>query len=179
MPGRPGRARRWEWHRLDDQWAARLVAFAEIRPGDLVLDVGAGTGAITHQLVNAGARVVAVELHPGRVADLRTRFATAPVKVVRADAHDLYLPRRRFKVVANPPFGASIALVRRLTTPGSRLEGAALVVPTWLATRFVPRPGPSKGLFRYERGPRIPGRAFVPPPPTAPVVLVIRRDTPR
>ena len=34
------------------------------RPGELVLDLGAGEGALTAHLVRAGARVVAVELHP-------------------------------------------------------------------------------------------------------------------
>jgi 23S rRNA (adenine-N6)-dimethyltransferase len=70
--GRSGRA--WGWHRLADEWAARVVAAAAIRPGELVFDLGAGTGALTGHLVQAGARVVAVELHPGRAATLRRRF---------------------------------------------------------------------------------------------------------
>ena len=53
--------RRWGWHALDGRAAARLVAAAGIRPGDLVVDAGAGTGALTAPLVAAGARVVAVE----------------------------------------------------------------------------------------------------------------------
>ncbi len=55
----------WGWHRLAPGWAERLVADAGVRPGDLVLDIGAGDGAITAPLVVAGARVVAFELHPG------------------------------------------------------------------------------------------------------------------
>ena len=82
----------------------RVVADAGVRPGDLVLDIGAGTGAVTAPLVAAGARVIAVELHPERVAMLRERFAGDDVTVVRADVADLRLPRRPFRVVANPPF---------------------------------------------------------------------------
>ena len=64
-----GRSRRaWGWHRLADEWAARVVAAADVRPGELVLDIGAGTGGLTGYLARAGARVVAVELHPGRAA---------------------------------------------------------------------------------------------------------------
>jgi 23S rRNA (adenine-N6)-dimethyltransferase len=73
--GPRGSRRAWGWHRLTDEWAARIVAEAGIRPGELVLDIGAGEGALTASLIKAGARVVAVELHPGRAARLRRRFA--------------------------------------------------------------------------------------------------------
>jgi len=41
-----------------------------------VLDVGAGQGALTGPLIQAGARVIAVELHPGRAEALRRRFGS-------------------------------------------------------------------------------------------------------
>lgn len=45
-----------------------FVEAAGVRGGDLVVDLGAGTGALTRPLLAAGARVLAVELHPGRAA---------------------------------------------------------------------------------------------------------------
>ncbi len=139
----------WGWHRLTPAWADRLVADAGVAPGDLVLDVGAGTGALTAPLVAAGARVIAVELHPGRAAALRRRFAGDDVVVVHADAADLRLPRRPFRVVANPPFARTTAILGRLLAPGippgaGRRGGAA-------------GRGPALG-----RGPGARGRALVP-----------------
>jgi len=169
----------WGWHQLDSRWAARLVALAEVAPGDLVLDVGAGAGVITNALLRAGATVVAFELHPRRVALLRERFAGRPVTVVRADAADLRLPRRSFRVVANPPFAVTTALLRRLTSPTSRLERAALVVPTWAAMRWTAGRGAggatARSSYAYELGPRVPGSAFRPPPPAPPSTLVVSR----
>jgi 23S rRNA (adenine-N6)-dimethyltransferase len=174
----PG-GRRWGWHALDAREAARLVAGAGIRPGDLVVDAGAGAGALTAPLVAAGARVVAVELHPGRAAALRRRFAGDSVTVVQADVADLRLPRRPFAVVANPPFAASAALLRRLTAPGSRLTTATLVLPAWVARRWAV--GRAPGADRWGRtwhahvARPLPRTAFSPPPPGEAAVLVFSR----
>jgi len=110
----------WGWHQLDARWAERLVADSGVGRGDLVVDVGAGTGALTAPLIDAGARVIAIELHPRRAEALRKRFGRLAV-VVEADAADLRLPRRPFHVVANPPFAITTALVNRLLAQGSQM----------------------------------------------------------
>jgi 23S rRNA (adenine-N6)-dimethyltransferase len=170
---------RWGYHRLDSRWAARLVAGSEVRAGDLVLDVGAGEGALTAPLVACGAHVVAVELHPRRATALRGAYPSARVTVVVADATDLRLPRRPFRVVANPPFAATTALLRRLTAPGSRLVRADLVVPWHAAERWAS--GNAPGSRRWGRefdawvSGRVPRDAFAPPTPNGVAVLVLRR----
>jgi 23S rRNA (adenine-N6)-dimethyltransferase len=168
-----GSRRSWGWHPLTDTWAARVVADAGVRSGDLVLDVGAGHGAITHQLVVAGARVIAVELHPARVRRLRARFADAPVTVVEADAHDLRLPHRPFRVVANPPYAITSALLRLLLTRDSRLTAADLVLQRAAVRRFTERP--PGGRWSVTLGAAIPRRAFQPPPQVDSAVLRVRR----
>jgi 23S rRNA (adenine-N6)-dimethyltransferase len=170
---------RWGWHELAERWARQIVDDAGIAPGDLVLDIGAGIGGLTAPLVAAGARVVAVELHPVRVRVLRRRFADAGVVVVQADASDLRLPRRPFRVVANPPFALTTALLKRILQQGSALESAHVVVPRHVARRWVGLHAP--GAHRWQRvyapsiGRAVPARAFR-PPATQPVqVLHLRR----
>lgn len=169
----------WGWHRLAPSWAERLVADAGIRPGDLVLDVGAGTGALTAPLVDAGARVVAFELHPGRAAALRERFAGAPVTVVHADAADLRLPRRPFRVVANPPFAVTTRLLGRLLAPGSRLVRADVVLQHAAARRWTDGRAPGAGRwgrdYDVRPGRPVPRAAFDPRPPVDCRVLRVTR----
>nr|WP_256378038.1 methyltransferase domain-containing protein [Phycicoccus sp. HDW14] len=90
------RSTSWGWHRLSDSTARRVVTASGVSPGDLVLDPGAGTGTLTRHLLARGARVVAVELHPGRLAALR-RIDSPRLTVVRADVRDLRLPRTPFR----------------------------------------------------------------------------------
>ena len=174
-----GERTRWGWHRLDSRWAERLVDNAGVRTGDLVLDIGAGSGAITGPLVRRGARVIAFELHPTRARELREKFATTNVVVVQADGGDLRLPRRPFRVVANPPFAISVSLLRRLTAPGSQLLRADVIVPWHLAERWVSGKAPGAGRwskdFTCSIGRPIPRSAFTPPPPNGVSVLIIQR----
>jgi 23S rRNA (adenine-N6)-dimethyltransferase len=163
----------WGWHPLDSRWAQRIVDSAGITPGELVLDVGAGLGALTAPLVRAGAQVVAVELHPGRADRLRRRFADAPVTVVRADAADLRLPRRPFRVVSSPPYGISTALLKRLLAPGSRLVSADLVLQRAVVNRWTAH---TTRYYDLSIGIRLPRKAFTPPPHVDSAVLLIRRS---
>lgn len=156
-----------------------MVADAGIGPGHLVVDIGAGAGALTRPLLERGARVIAVELHPDRVRLLRDRFTDFDVTVVKADASDLRLPKRPFRVVANPPFSITASLLRRLVAPGSRLVRADIVVPWHTARRWVAGSAPGWGrwthTFDVELGRPLPRSAFTPPPPSGVAILTITR----
>jgi 23S rRNA (adenine-N6)-dimethyltransferase len=174
-----GRSRRaWGWHRLVDEWAARIVAAAGVRPGELVLDIGAGTGALTAHLVRAGARVVAVELHPGRAEVLRQRFPE--ITVVEADAVSLRLPAGPYRVVANPPYGITAEVLDLLLASGTRLVAADLVLQRAVVRKYAAEPGRGSRArrartHRMSAGLVLPRHAFRPPPRVDSAVLVVRR----
>ena len=109
---------------------------AEVRPGELVVDIGAGTGVITTALAAAGARVIAVELDPGLVRELRARLEGRGVTVIEADALAWCWPRERFRLVANLPFARSGQLLMHLLgDPRTPLDRAHLIVQWELAAK--------------------------------------------
>lgn len=141
---------------------------AGVTAGDLVVDLGAGHGVLTGALVDAGARVVAVELHPQRLTLLRQRFADAPVTVVRADVADVRLPRQPFRVVANPPWSLAESIRAHLLRAPALVQ-ADLVLPRWLVHRWA---GASPLV---DVGASLRAESFVPPAPTGSAVAVLHR----
>jgi 23S rRNA (adenine-N6)-dimethyltransferase len=144
------------------------VASAPVRPGDVVVDLGAGDGALTVPLERAGCRVLAVELHPARAAALRTRFCDTRVAVLELDVGSFRWPGHPFRVVANPPYAGINDLVRRLLTV-RQLRSADLVVAEG-AARGLQR----RYADRVELGERVPPSAFRNRPPGPSRMLRIR-----
>ncbi|MCL2330800.1 MAG: 16S rRNA (adenine(1518)-N(6)/adenine(1519)-N(6))-dimethyltransferase RsmA [Phycisphaerae bacterium] len=60
---------------IDGNLIRKLVRAAEIRPDDVVLEVGPGTGTLTEELLAVAGHVVAVEIDKGLVSILNQRFA--------------------------------------------------------------------------------------------------------
>ncbi|MEK7118173.1 MAG: 16S rRNA (adenine(1518)-N(6)/adenine(1519)-N(6))-dimethyltransferase RsmA [Patescibacteria group bacterium] len=96
----------------------KIVATAEIVPGETVLEIGPGEGALTEALLEAGARVVAVEADARCILKLEERFVDA-IKVkklllIHGDARDKKIQAELFqkkflgvflyKLVANIPY---------------------------------------------------------------------------
>src|SRR5438105_8367591 len=111
----------------------RLVADAgEISPGDVVIEVGPGTGTLTEELLSRGAQVIAVEIDRDLSAILRTRFANQPAfNLIEGDAlsgkHEINeslsdalkpLAARPRRLVANLPYNIASPLVIDLLLEG-------------------------------------------------------------
>jgi 23S rRNA (adenine-N6)-dimethyltransferase len=152
-----------------------------------VLDLGAGSGALTRALADAGARVCAVELDPAALRQLETRFGGDPrVDVVEGDTTALPLPDAPFAVVANLPFAAGTTILRRLLgdpcVPLTQLD--AIVEWGLAAKRTAVWPSTLLGCcwgawYELSIVRRVPRACFAPPPSVdAAVLRASRRPEP-
>ena len=161
---------------IDRRALAAVVDAADPRPGEHVLEVGPGLGALTRALAERGARVLALELDGRLLPALReTTDAYADrVEVRRGDA--LRFDHAEMPVgsvlASNLPYQIATALLAEALASG-RYRRMGVLVQREVAERIVAGPGePGFGAFslicRHYAGARIvrtvaPG-CFLPPP---------------
>ena len=120
---------------------ARLIAARLPQRPRLVVEAGAGAGAITQALADRRLRVIAIEKDPVLYRILRSRFASNPaVECILGDFLELPLPGEPYAFVSNVPFGITAAVVGRLLAATPPPREALLVVQREAAERFTGRP---------------------------------------
>jgi 16S rRNA (adenine1518-N6/adenine1519-N6)-dimethyltransferase len=132
---------------VNEAYARRIVSALAPREGETVVEIGPGRGALTSILVEAGARIVAVEFDRELFAPLRARFAgRGNFGLVEADALEvdfcsLIGPAETTRVVANLPYNISTAILRRLIEHRRCVAEMVLMLQREVAERITAPPG--------------------------------------
>ena len=133
---------------VDAGTVSKIAAMADLRPDDVVLEVGPGFGSLTLPLLAAAARVIAVEVDRALAAELpATVLARAPqlagrLAVVTADAVRVTgLPGEPTVLVANLPYNVSVPVVLHLLATVPSLRSALVMVQAEVADRMCAPPG--------------------------------------
>ncbi|HEX9794375.1 MAG TPA: rRNA adenine dimethyltransferase family protein [Planctomycetota bacterium] len=167
---------------VDSALLAAIPGDAGVCAGERVLEVGPGAGALTAELLAAGARILAVEIDAGLAALLRERFAAelaaGTLELLQADvlaSGERFAPRVEEwwgegtppRVVANLPYAISGPFLGRL--PGRPLLGACLLLQREVAEKAAGREAGPLGVrlalgFEVRLGRRVPREVFWPRP---------------
>ena len=134
---------------IDPNTVRRLVRVAGVGVDDVVVEVGPGLGSLTLGLLEAAARVVAVEIDPRLAAQLPTTVARqAPevadrLEVVLQDALTLTgVPGPApTAFVANLPYNVAVPVLLRLLEQLPSLRTGLVMVQAEVADRLVAAPG--------------------------------------
>ena len=173
---------------LDLNICRKIVRIAEVSEGDHILEVGPGPGGLTRALLEAGARVTAVEKDPRFFPLLQDLGAAAEgrLTVIKDDALAFDETEKLCpgaSVVANLPYNvASPLLVKWLIGP-FRPESLTLMFQAEVARRIAASPGGadygrlgvlSRAVCDCRIAMTLPARAFTPPPKVDSAVVRLR-----
>jgi 16S rRNA (adenine1518-N6/adenine1519-N6)-dimethyltransferase len=112
-----------------------------------VLEIGPGTGALTHRLAGRTRRLTAIELDDDLARSLETEFhGRADVRILHGDALDLDVRTvtdapDRLTIVGNIPYNITTPLIFHLLEREHRPATVVLMVQREVAERILARPG--------------------------------------
>ncbi len=174
----------------------RLVDALDLRPSDVVVEIGAGTGALTERLVKAAGRVIAFEVDGGLAAVLGEQLAGAPnlevrrEDILKADLGPLAAEAGNEDVVlvGNLPYSITTPILTRVLESGLAFRAAYFTMQREVAQRLLAAPasrdrGAITYLVEYHAEARrvlvVPRTAFEPVPAVESVLVeLIRRAAP-
>jgi len=160
--------RRLGQHFLSDQKILGRIADAlDATPGETVLEIGPGRGALTNVLLGRGLKVIAIERDRRLAAALQQQDLT----VIAGDALRVDWPRG-VKIVGNIPYNITSPLIDKALTPPLP-ERVVFLVQAEVAERLAAKPGGRtygalsvgvQAVCRVEKLFTVAPGAFRPPP---------------
>ncbi len=175
---------------------AGIVRAAELKPGQRVLEIGPGLGAMTRALLEAGVELTVVELDRDMAGHLRDWLGGCPrLRIIEGDAlrqdwaalfdapADGLPDDEKIVVVANLPYNVGTTILTELLARPELFSRLVLMLQREVADRVVAAQGDrdrgSLSMYCEARASRrialkVPPGAFVPPPKVHSAVLDLR-----
>lgn len=175
-------------HWLADTYSLQaMIKAANVQPGDVVLEIGPGTGTLTDELLAAGAEIIALEFDASRVRELERKYKerlSSEIFIQEGDirSYDLTNMPEDYKIVANIPYYLTAYLLRKLINNDHKPTVAALLVQKEVAERVCAQPGNLSQLavltqifYEPTLDILVPSHLFTPPPKVDSQILVLCR----
>lgn len=173
---------------IDTSVIDRILDAFGIVPGERVIEIGPGRGALTKALLRAGMEVDAIEVDPNMIRVLQDLSRHHPgLTIHQADALNLDLakftdPARPLRLIGNLPYQISTPLLLHLATQLDRIRQMTFMLQREVVARIDAQPG-SKDFGRLSIALQldcdvdqhfdVPPEAFAPPPRVMSSVLTM------
>ena len=170
----------------DANLAAYIVRQANITPGEVVLEIGPGCGALTCGLLDAGAKLVAVEIDKRIAEHLNSAISNPCFHLIRDDACKVnirevlvstfpeFAPAQvPWKCVSNLPYSISTPFIAKILDSTMPPQFMLLLLQKETAQRIIASPGSreygaisvrSQALYRAKILRNVPPDVFFPRP---------------
>ncbi|HTT12533.1 MAG TPA: 16S rRNA (adenine(1518)-N(6)/adenine(1519)-N(6))-dimethyltransferase RsmA [Burkholderiaceae bacterium] len=148
MPAGHRARRRFSQNFLHDvRYIDRIVAAIAPRPGQHIVEIGPGLGALTGRLVAGAGRIRCIEIDRDLAARLRASFAAPQLEVIERDALEIdWVSLGRslggaLRIVGNLPYHVSTPLLFKLVPAASFVEDQHFMLQREVVDRMVAAPG--------------------------------------
>ena len=174
---------------LGQHWLTDLSALtditdaADIAQGDVVVEIGPGSGTLTHLLVRRAKQVIAVEFDAKLARELPRRVKAENLQVVTQDilSFDFSELPAGYKVVANIPYYLTSNLIRVMSESLNPPQAAVILIQKEVAERVCAKPGnysllsvTAQYYWTVSLGALVPAALFTPPPKVDSQVLIMQ-----
>lgn len=122
----------------DRELVKSLIRASGISCKDLVLEIGAGGGIITEDLLSLSRKVIAVEIDKGLYTLLSGRLGNnKSLELICGNFLELELPKEPYKVFSNIPFSITGETIRKLLFSNNPPDSCNLIVQKEAAEKFI------------------------------------------
>jgi 16S rRNA (adenine1518-N6/adenine1519-N6)-dimethyltransferase len=123
---------------IDGTAVARIVEALAPLPGEAVLEIGPGRGALTGALIEAAGRITAVEIDEALSSALTRRFGEQQLSLIRQDILQVDLAGLRGDLViaGNLPYNISKPVAMKMIAERERIDRAVLMFQKEVADRL-------------------------------------------
>ncbi len=177
--------RRYGQHFLREEfYATRIVELLDPTPGELVVEIGPGKGALTKILLAKGCKVLAFEIDPQLSQKLKNLIVSPQLQVIQCDfllVEENQLDDAKL-CIGSIPYQSSLEILSKICQ--LRFERVALIVQKEFAQKLSAKPGERRytfisalvqSLYCVQIAFDIPPRAFLPAPQVTSSAVVMRR----
>ncbi len=130
---------------INDKILPTIIKAAEIKKDDTIIEIGPGHGILTKALLDAQAKVFAIEKDFALVEKLRQALGFHKnLKIIHQDAL-FFDPSMlsKYKVVANMPFNIASSIIRKFLESPHPPELMVVMIQKEVAQKIVAKPGDS------------------------------------
>ncbi|WP_028874221.1 16S rRNA (adenine(1518)-N(6)/adenine(1519)-N(6))-dimethyltransferase RsmA [Tepidiphilus margaritifer] len=159
----------------DPNTIRRIVAAIDPKPGEHLVEIGPGLGALTEPLIESVGQLMAIELDRDLAARLRQRFPEERLRLIEGDAlrFDFASLPAPLRVVGNLPYNVSTPLLFHLAEYADRIADMTFMLQKEVVDRMAAEPGSAaygrlsvmlQQRFAVRKCFDVPPGAFVPVP---------------
>jgi 16S rRNA (adenine1518-N6/adenine1519-N6)-dimethyltransferase len=175
MQGHPPRKRFGQNFLADRHYVARIVDAVDPAPGDNLVEIGPGLGALTNALIERAGKISAIEIDRDLAARLHERFTADRLALHEADAlaFDFATLGADLRVVGNLPYNISTPLLFHLASYDRLVRDIHVMLQREVVARMTAAPDTAdygrlsvmlQARFRVSRLFTVPAGAFRPAP---------------